>query len=1302
MTEAVLVLPLFLLCLIAITDIARYMQSKSQFQNAAEHALGVASVIPGLDEQDESTVLEYTPVLPDDPGAVSIGPRGPANFNKAIETILKRIDYDLGSTLHQGRLDFNNGSYYLTPITAEAGVPNPVRILIPEPSNGQSLKDAMVERPIQVVVEGKFRPLLLSAFGGDISMRGAASGYRETPQKPAMPIALDCAGEPLFSDPANPAETRTCACLNDPDALRAEWKQYNSETGGCVCAAGLVNINNRSTTKDSLGRETVLPNEVCGCPNGTNFQPSWNDATHTSVSCNSCLADLSGVGSYLEQECRFIDCGGTTGQQGEPAAVSSAPTGSATVHNISSYAEACSCTGLTSTGGNDPFCPNGTPQVVASNQVGDDGKVSATCRCDCATATTGMIYSPASSSCACPDHKDLVGEVCECNQEQLVAACTALNAVADIPNCECLSECPTGQVVDAQASACVCPDIELASTCNANGGTWSSVACSCTCPSTVRPGAQWVGGASGPSPSCEWECKTNRYQTAFKQCLCNNQGDDAVAMPTNGNAWEYNDDANVCEWQCPTATVDGNCCPPLPANASWKGGSANASCESECLPTHQTNGVGVCECKNASSEGASCTTNGGTWNPQTCSCTCPSLLDSNARYAEGTKTCEKVCVDNYKMKNGNCECQTQELLDDIVASGDTKTVFYKYSMTCYQDLCAGSRVRNELVDPYVYSIFDQPGFYSFLCGTDHRNLNCESIYCVCPDQAAKTACKGTWAEGTCSCSCPPAPIAGAQWSGGSRNASCDWECDANHTQIGSSCVCNAVVNPYTGQGSDWQFNGQAGVCKWECPRATVNDNCCPELPAGARWAGGSANASCDWECDENHTESGGSCVCNAIANPYTGHGTDWEFNDQAGVCQWQCPIQAVNGNCCHALPSGAQWTGGSPNANCESDCTVVNGIPLARSDGSSACYCPSSDPNKLSEWSSAKGISIDPNKKYTWDSFTCGYGSTCKSGFTACASSCLSTPLTDTQYIDTSTCTIKSCGACEKWNGTACVTNSTTCSSDQYFDKAKCACSTCASGTSRVDATKETQASACMCDSTSQYTCTNGNCKNKSDRLTNQWFRAGGATTACEFVNCSDTNMTVASPYTSVGDCRCPAGDQKCVGKCYTCSAPGDYFITDTCTCASCPNGKVPSPTVVASGSTDPCSCPTGATTCDNGTCVKPEEKGCLANEYFDLKTCLCTQCRGKSKVSNPAKTGSGACDICNDTDLNCGFGETNNGAACSGCVCKAGYDKGNKGEPDVPSAEGTCFPTTLECWLPNIFCYGYSPDGSVLWEEPE
>jgi|GEM_PF-5920421 len=831
MTEAVLVLPLFLVSLLAVVDIARYMHTKTQLQNAAEHALSVAAVIQGLDDEDGTLLLDYAELSGDpsvitqlpagrtagDLSGVQVGPRGSENFNTAIEAILKRIDADLGSQLGDGNLQFDNGSYYLTPISAESGVLHPARIRIPEPSEGQSLKDAMVEKPIEIVIEGRFRPIILSMFGGNIAVQGRASGYRETAQKPAMPVALDCAGKPLFSHTGADAQTseapemRTCACLNEPNALLAEWKQYDSESGGCVCVSGLVNVSNLSSPTDASGRILVMTNEVCGCPD-RHFSPTWRDESHTTADCNTCAPNVdTGVGSFLPDQCRSIVCGGASGNQGEPAPV---PSG---VDTISSPSQACSCD-------IDGFCGNGTPMVVAATEIGEDDTLSARCQCDC---PAGLHYSPSpgQNNCVCPAHKELVNGACQCSPTLLVSECRALNSPADLPNCECLTACNTPKLISEDGTQCLCPDPSMEQPCTLAGGTWNSQTCSCECPTNIPAHSQYVAGGvcelvcdqgysevrTGPGVSgllgcncidqagsasplhsapwafstttCSWGCGANAeinnggacvckvdYSLTAAGCVCSNAGLHSGAL------WTF--DASTCTWGCA-------------ANAETKNG------ECVCKDTHTLTG-GACVCKNASLAGA-CRNNGGTWDTSTCSCSCTALPPYATSRVSGTDVCAYNCQTGYYAYMYNsaiCRCSPYAILSALVSSGQTninKFVNHRYrqNLDCVIETCRGAMVRGSGGVGYQDNAsYIGIGLADVQCA---KNGTCENPLCTCPNPTEKAACKGTWQLPDCNCQCSTTPPIGARWLGGSPkpNANCEWECIGTYQKNapGTACGC---------------------------------------------------------------------------------------------------------------------------------------------------------------------------------------------------------------------------------------------------------------------------------------------------------------------------------------------------------------------------------------------------------------------------------------------------------------------------------------------------------------------------------
>ncbi len=184
---------------------------------------------------------------------------------------------------------------------------------------------------------------------------------------------------------------------------------------------------------------------------------------------------------------------------------------------------------------------------------------------------------------------------------------------------------PSGNC-QADKMICACPNTADHTKCTSTGGTWNDTTCSCNCPDSGFHPFDSATGCACPSGK-EW--RNWRYYTGNppKQCICSNAIDEsATAGSSCSNSFSTSNDME--------ARCKGLFCQP-----------ANCPVNSGCRFLTTSAAVGYAQTKFEAERTAA-----GTWNADTCSCTCP---------AGGTLTNGRcfMCASPLSWNGTACACQ---------------------------------------------------------------------------------------------------------------------------------------------------------------------------------------------------------------------------------------------------------------------------------------------------------------------------------------------------------------------------------------------------------------------------------------------------------------------------------------------------------------------------------------------------------------------------------------------------------------------------------------------------------------------
>lgn len=418
MIEFAIVIPLFLLVVMASIEFARFRLAKGVVDAGAQRAVDVASTIAGLNSEDDSA-----------PG---------------YQDALARIE---GAANKISRSVLSNGESESTfKVTG-----NPI-VTIPEPRFGEKRTDAMQRAPIVVEIPATYTPFFLPSVLPSIPFTGKAAGFREPIQRTSMPVPIDCRGLGLGSDgfwqdcPCSDSATvwdpssRSCVCGDDFS---------NAGEGGveCLCSgSGSLNSSGDGCSCPDLdcppGQTLDTDACECSCPPGSSYDG------------RSCVCDdpdkeliFSKFSSTGECGCRdSLKCI-NTGLVLDPdtcECVCSPTEEQACEASGGSLASDCSCS-----------CP--APQMVPSSSS----------LCECA---------PGYDESQCGGLTEFNQEtcLCECSQDA-EDDCEDSGGSFNHSDCACHS-CPSNKVIGSDGT-CVCPRQSIC-----HGVLVPDGNCGCSCP----------------------------------------------------------------------------------------------------------------------------------------------------------------------------------------------------------------------------------------------------------------------------------------------------------------------------------------------------------------------------------------------------------------------------------------------------------------------------------------------------------------------------------------------------------------------------------------------------------------------------------------------------------------------------------------------------------------------------------------------------------------------------------------------------------------------------------------------------
>lgn len=479
--EFALVVPLFLIFILGLCDMARYFTMESVLSQSAQQALSLAKVIPSLEDDSESS---GTPV------------------NAAV---IKTIE--------------EKASAFAKIVYGENAV---FQASLSLPEKTSTLREALNTNPMEISLSAQMNPIL--PLLPPIKITQKVSGYREPLFSSSMPVLLNCKGEQVTaSDWVNPSD---CPCKGDKYAYKQAdgtckckeqasywWTYYGKEgmaplqqdsAGTCSCAHiegstltydktiygyfckcncpdgyggkiinGKCNCDTKCTDENKIsdGKSNCIcdPNTNCGptgepdpsnnCQCKCKYWPTKEDhnlpgslyefiqfdpaigacrcyATEWNCPANTFMFESRNYYGRGICDCRYCDSSSTT-------------------YNAETHKCTCSLTAeQCKARGPSYYLQDYTPSNPARG-------------CSCMACSSGKVSNTAGTGCVCPT--------------SAINSCVSQNRLISSDYCTCSTLCAFPKVVNSSASACVCP-ANAASQCTSPKNYFQSSDCSCRCP----------------------------------------------------------------------------------------------------------------------------------------------------------------------------------------------------------------------------------------------------------------------------------------------------------------------------------------------------------------------------------------------------------------------------------------------------------------------------------------------------------------------------------------------------------------------------------------------------------------------------------------------------------------------------------------------------------------------------------------------------------------------------------------------------------------------------------------------------
>ncbi len=865
MVQFVLVIPVVLLTIFSLIEIATYLVARGMAESAAQQALSQAAIMPGLEDADAAGL-------------------------QAAETELTQVVRKQTTTAFlKDYIDKAGES------CSALGCVRSVDVEFQE-NPDLTLEQNLVNNPITISVESEYRPLTSFLFPGvgGFTIATEVKGYREPRFNSSLPLAADCNG--IVGGP-----NENCPCPSD----LGNSMLFVGDDGQCDCQPGLRKVdngdgsfscecpgdrmqwdpNNKSCECILCPSNSASAPDSCACHCNAGFEQGEGDDENCyckepriqdGAQCNcppdpSCPEGSSPKGPNCECDCDDPEaemCGGEC---------VTCPDGLFVLND-------CSCgvceSDEVACGNSDPVadCYSGSPCTNGTVKYDDSGNCSI-CECqegfvECSEGCvqecdncTGEVMN--FSTCTC-EAGSSGHELCGAGDSQICLEdpcpdfASRANSTWDEESCTCKCDpgfdpfvgqdgltrckeaCPVGQKFDENGN-CICEDLTCPSkqetvkignqcvcacnptdtlNCQIAGGDMDTDTCECTCPD----GGQYCD--SGSAAACvPVTCSDPRKEPDLNECgcVCKSEfprecGEKCYANCPTGQTFECSNGTADCK--CPSGetkcTKDGLCYPKCQSGKKL----SEDTCQCDCIN----------ECK------------GGTLDPGTCGCTCPS------GFADCKDTCTEQCPNGQRFDDAcGCECKPDHSpCDDGTCKScpDNKPILNSASCECECDPsieCTGGKKKDDdcnCVCPLGTTPCMKGGVETCIpnCEADgflpNPNLNCECSACE-PDE---TECKGSCVPAecpipgqernpeTCTCHCPenkPNECKGA----------CYADCPGEQVRNSNSCKCECP-------GTD----GKTERCK---------DGCFEPCPEGFTRQG---SETCECSCPVGQEQCNGKCV----------------------------------------------------------------------------------------------------------------------------------------------------------------------------------------------------------------------------------------------------------------------------------------------------------------------------------------------------------------------------------------------------------------------------------------------------------